>query len=103
MWWQDTIRETECKGGYLEEYPIFDWESVKLLEKRFNMFMSAFAKSDFCYMILNFWETVHLISGDVNEQRVAIVQYVQHAAIWRWYLRYAYICFCSFLFHTFFF
>ena len=36
--------------------------------------MSAFAKNKFCCMILNFLKTVHLISGDVNEQRVAIVQ-----------------------------
>ena len=38
------------------------------------MLISAFAKNDFCCMILNFLETIHLISGDVNEQRVAIVQ-----------------------------
>ena len=38
------------------------------------MLMSAFAKDDFCCMIFNFLETVHLISGDVNELRLAIVQ-----------------------------
>ena len=38
------------------------------------MLMFAFAKNDFGCMILNFLETIHLISGDVNEQRVAIVQ-----------------------------
>ena len=34
--------ESTC--GYLETYPFFDWEPVKLFEKRFNMLMSAFAK-----------------------------------------------------------
>ena len=38
------------------------------------MLMSAFAKIDFCCMILNFLEAVYLILGDVNEQRVATVQ-----------------------------
>ena len=47
---------------------------MKLFEMWLSMLMSALAKNDFCCMILNFLETVHLMSGDVNEQRVAIVQ-----------------------------
>ena len=31
IWWQGTIKERESKGGYLEKYPFFDWESVKRL------------------------------------------------------------------------
>ena len=38
------------------------------------MFMSVFAKNDFCCMILNFLETVHLIRSGLNQQRVAVVQ-----------------------------
>ena len=52
VWWQGTIKETESKGSYLEEYNFFDWEPEKLCEKWFNMLMSAFAKNDFCCMIL---------------------------------------------------
>ena len=74
VWWQGTIKETENEGGYFEKYPFLDWELVKLFERWFNMLMSAFAKNYFCCVILNILETVHLISSNVNEQRVAIVQ-----------------------------
>ena len=47
MLWQGTVKETKGKGGYLEKYPFFDWEPVKLLEKWFNMLKFAFAKNDF--------------------------------------------------------
>ena len=60
-------QRNERKGGYLEKYPFFDWEPVKLFEKWCNMFMFAFAKNDFGYMILNFLKAVHLIRSDVNE------------------------------------
>ena len=57
------IKETKGKGGYLEKYPFFDWEPVKLFEKWCNMLMFAFAKKrkkkkkkDFGCMILNFFE-----------------------------------------------
>ena len=63
----------ESKGGYLEKYPLFDWEPVTLFEKLFDMLMSAFAKNDLL-RDFDFLETVHLISDDVNEQRVAIFQ-----------------------------
>ena len=43
-WWQGTIKGTKGKGDYLKGYPFFDWEPVKLLEKWFNMLMSAFAE-----------------------------------------------------------
>ena len=78
MWWQDTIRETEGKGSFLEKCPFFDWEPVKLFEKWFNMLMSGFAKNDFGCMILNFLDMVRLIRGDVNEQRLTIVQITEN-------------------------
>ena len=55
------------KGGYLEMYPFFDLEPVKLFEKWCNILMFAFAKNDFGCMILNFLQAVHLIRSDVNE------------------------------------
>ena len=44
MWWQGTVKETENKGGYLEQDPFFDLEPVKHLEKILNILMCAFAK-----------------------------------------------------------
>ena len=38
------------------------------------MLMSALAKNNFRCMVLNFLQPVHLITVDVNEQRVAVVQ-----------------------------
>ena len=55
------------KGGYLEKYPFFAWEPVKLFEKWCNMLMFAIAKNDFGCIILNFFKVVHLIRSDVNE------------------------------------
>ena len=60
-------KETKGKGGYLEKYPFFDWEPVKLFEKWCNMLMFAFAKNKFDCMILKFLKAVHLIGSDVNE------------------------------------
>ena len=57
----------ESNGGYLEKHPFFDWEPVKFSEKWFNVLMSAFAKDDFGCMRWIFFETAHLIRGDVNE------------------------------------
>ena len=39
-------KKHKAKVGYLEKYPFFDWEPVKLFEKWCNMLMSAFAKND---------------------------------------------------------
>ena len=38
------------------------------------MFISALEKNNICCMVLNFLQPVHLITVDVNEQRVAVVQ-----------------------------
>ena len=35
-------QRNERKGGYLEKYPFFDWEPVKLFEKWCNMLIFAF-------------------------------------------------------------
>ena len=43
IWWQGTINEAKSKGGYLEKYPSFYWEPVKVFEKWCNMLMFAFA------------------------------------------------------------
>ena len=60
-------KKHKAKVGYLEKYPFFDWEPVKLFEKWCNMLMSAFAKNKFDCMILKFLKAVHLIGSDVNE------------------------------------
>ena len=52
-------REGKRKGGYLEKYPFFDWQPVKLFEKWFSVHMSAFAENYFGYMIVYFLKTVH--------------------------------------------
>ena len=44
IWWQGTNKETKSKGSYLEKYPFFYWEPVKLFEKWCNTLMFAFAK-----------------------------------------------------------
>ena len=67
VWWKGTIREMKSKGGYLEKYPFYDWEPVKLSEKWCNMLMSAFAKIDSGRMILNVLKVVHLIRSHVND------------------------------------
>ena len=49
MWWQDTIKETKGKGGYLEKYPSFDWEPVKLKEDdNLNRILSDHTSFDYC-------------------------------------------------------
>ena len=75
-WWQGTIKETENKGAYLEDNPFFDWQPVKCLEQwsNSNIFISAVEKNNICCMVLNFLQPVHLITVNVNEQRVAVVQ-----------------------------
>ena len=60
-------KETKGKGGYLEKYPFFDWEPVKLFKKWCSMLMFAFAKNDFGCIILIFLKVVHLVRSDVNE------------------------------------
>ena len=57
----------KSKGGYLEKYPFYDWEPVKLSEKWCNMLMSAFAKIDSGRKILNVLKVVHLIRSHVND------------------------------------
>ena len=44
----------------------FDWRS--------NMFICALAKNDISCVALNVFQPVHLITVDVNEQKVAVVQ-----------------------------
>ena len=38
------IKETKGKGGYLEKYPFFDWEPVKLFEKWCSMLIFVFCE-----------------------------------------------------------
>ena len=60
-------------SGYLKSNPVFHWQPVKCLEQWSNMLMSALAKNNLRCMVLNFLQPVHLITVDVNEQRVAVV------------------------------
>ena len=62
------------KGGYLENNPFFDWQPVKSLEQWSTMFMPALVKNNSRCVVLNFLQPVHLITVDVNEQGVAVVQ-----------------------------
>ena len=64
----------ENKGGYLENNPFFDWQPVKRFDGQSNMFMSALAKNNFRCVALSVFQPVHLMTVDVNEQRVAVVQ-----------------------------
>ena len=66
--------EKKKKNSYLKNNPVFDWQPVKFLEQWSNMLMSAVAKNNLHCMVLNFLQPVHLITVDVNEQRVAEVQ-----------------------------
>ena len=66
--------EKTNKNSYLKNNPVFDWQPVKFLEQWSNMLMSALAKNNLHCMVLNFLQPVHLITVDVNEQRVAEVQ-----------------------------
>ena len=51
-----------------------DWQPVKHLEQWSNVFMSVLAENSLRCVVLNFLQPVHLITVDVNEQRVAAVQ-----------------------------
>ena len=67
-------KNTENKFGYLKNNPVFDWQPVKCLEQWSDMHMSVLAKNSLRCVVLNFLQPVHLITVDVNEQRVAAVQ-----------------------------
>ena len=73
-WRQGTITETKNKGSYLENNPFFDWQPVKSLEQWSTMFMPALVKNNSRCAVLNFLQPVHLITVDVNEQGVRVVQ-----------------------------
>ena len=51
-----------------------DWQPVECLEQWSNVFMSVLAEDSLRCVVLNFLQPVHLITVDVNEQRVAAVQ-----------------------------
>ena len=71
--------QKENKSGYLKNNPVFDWQPLKCLERWSKMLMSALQKNNkLCCLVLNFLQPVHLITADVNEQRVAIVQLTEH-------------------------
>ena len=74
VWWQGTIKETENKCDYLENNPFFDWQPVKCLEQRYDVFMSALANKGRGCVVFNLLHPVHLITVEVSEQRVAVVQ-----------------------------
>ena len=78
MWRQGTIEETENKGSYLEKYTFFEWQPVKCFEQWSNLFMSALAKNNLRCAVLNFLQPVRLITVDVNEQGVAVVQLTEN-------------------------
>ena len=62
------------KNCFLIINPVFGWQPVKCLEQWSKMLVSAPAKNNLRCMVLNFLQPVHLITVDVNEQRVAVVQ-----------------------------
>ena len=85
VWWQDNIKETESKAGYLEKYPFFNWEPVNLfLRSGFTCSCLFLRKTTFAAWFWFFLETVHLISGGVNEQRVAKVQTTENTSAEQW-------------------
>ena len=47
------IKETKNSTGYLENDPFFDWQPMKCFEQWSDVFMSAFAKSDFRSVVLS--------------------------------------------------
>ena len=53
-------QKTENKGGYFENYPLFDWQSVKCFEQRSNVVVSALAKNYFRCVVLNFLQPVYM-------------------------------------------
>ena len=59
------------KSGYLKNNSVFDWQPVKCLEQWSNIVMSLFAKSNLRCIVWKVLQPVHLITVDVNEQRVA--------------------------------
>ena len=57
----------------LKKNPVFDWEPEKCLRQRSNMLMSALVKNNLRCAVLNVLQPLHLITVDVNEQRVAVI------------------------------
>ena len=54
---------------------------MKCLEEWSNMLMSALAKNNLSCLVLNFLQSVHLITVDVSEQRFAVVQPTENKRI----------------------
>ena len=85
VWWPVSIKETESKGGSLENNPFFDWKPVKhlrsdlacswltLLWGKIHLWLPSFEFSEAC--------TVQLLTVYVNEQRVAVVQLTDNKRI----------------------
>ena len=65
------MKEMECKGGYLENDSLLDWQHNEWL----YMFTFGFEKDNFGCIILNLFQSVHFVRGNyVDEQGVAAVK-----------------------------
>jgi len=62
VWWQCTSKEMKNKCGHLENDPFFDWQPVMYFAQWSNVFMSALAKNNFRYVVLNCLQPQHLIT-----------------------------------------
>ena len=70
----DYHQRTENKGGYIENYPFFDWQPVKCFEQWSNVFMSACPCGK--QLLLRGFElfaACNLITVDFSENKFGVV------------------------------